>query len=105
MIVKVKGENQDWVLFDNALQVRYNTTALKITSEAQLSVFEKPVESHELVTIFKDTDITTVSTNSPLIVGKLTFTANNRDYTVLFNTVAYLCNDSGKTVEKVAVNG
>jgi len=42
--------------------------------------------------------------SSRRVVQLICRTSNNNEFSVLFDTVAYLCNDEGKTIEKIVAN-
>ena len=101
MLVKIKGEGSNWTIFDNAEQVEYNSSPERISSPQDLYLLGNSAEecTYILPTIVNDG--IDFQIDKPTDVGFIKFTRQQKTYIVIFNTIAYLCNDSGKTVEKI----
>ena len=100
MLIKIKGENSSWVLFDNAEQVKYEGSFREIKSEEELQGLDiYPLD--ERIDILPGIIQEDISPQSPLFAGIISFLRNRRRCVVVFSTGAYICNDSGTTVEKI----
>lgn len=96
MIVKIKDEGTGWVLFDDAKNIRYDTTSVdkfhpSLGEEFEGEVHFVGIDEHLFIDGVQDACL-------------IEFVRNDIDYAVFFGTIAYLCNDQGKTVDKVLPN-
>ena len=101
MLVKIKGEGSSWTIFDNAEQVEYNSSPERITSPQDLYRLGNDAEECTYILNGVPNDGVDFVIDSPLDVGFIRFTRQAKTYIVIFNTIGYLCNDSGKTVERI----
>jgi hypothetical protein len=103
MIIKVKSKGNSWVLIDNAAPIKLDTTIHSFTSSSQLDyVLPLGAEpSVEVTYVLPETSLSEASQGNPLKVCVLEYQRNGKDCAVVFNTIAYICNDHGKTVDKV----
>lgn len=104
MLIKTKDQEGKWILFDNAEEVRYDTTLENITNQRELGFLVDPDDQVHLTVVLPGVDMDAISDTNPLKVGIIKFVRLGKKYVVVFNTVTYICNDQGKTVEKVAIN-
>lgn len=104
MLVKVFEEDNSWVLFDNAEGVRFSTQPQRFTNQRELGFLSGHEGSISVTLVLPGVDQSEISEDNPLVAGVIRFTRAQKQHVVVFNTLAYLCNDTGKTVEKVAVN-
>lgn len=104
MLVKIKSENGRWILFDNAEQVEFDTASRLITSREELTKIGPDDGGASVTFILPGLNKNEISVDCPLYVSVIWFLRNQKSHVVVFNTLAYLCNDSGKTVEKVSVH-
>ncbi len=104
MLIKTKDQEGKWILFDNAEEVRYDTTLESIKHQRELGFLVDPDDQVHLTVVLPDVDMEAISDTNPLKVGIIKFVRLGKRYVVVFNTVTYICNDQGKTVEKVAIN-
>ena len=106
MIVKLlENGSSDWVLFDNILKIR------KVAEEYDFDPMKHPVdESGYLKTAdyrLLDTWQKHMEDKVPGKIGVVTLMCtltNGFEYSISFDTQAYICNDEGKTIEKVVAN-
>jgi hypothetical protein len=96
MIVKIKDEGTGWFIFDEAKNIRYDTTLAK---PSHPSLDDK--YTGEVHFICVDEDDFYDGKDSACVIQ---FVREDTDYSVFFNSIAYLCNDQGKTVDKVLPN-
>ncbi len=101
MLVKVNSGSAKWILFDNAEQVEYLSLPFEITSSNSLEHLSQLHQASEVVHILPGIDVEAIDKSHKLRVGIITFFRNQEKYLIIFSTLAYICNDSGKTVEKV----
>ena len=89
MIIKIQEEtpkNDSWWIYDNVHRVKINESA---------SLDMTKLKDVDLVVL---KDETTNESKKRLI----TYLDKNREErSILFNTIMYICNDDGKTIEKV----
>ncbi len=104
MLIKVKDVDGKWVLFDNAEEVHYDTTQEEFTSKRDLGFLVGPEEQVSLTIVLPNVDLDSIDDDHPLKVGIIKFIRQSKRYMVVFNTLCYICNDQGKTVEKVAIS-
>lgn len=94
--VKVNYEDRDWWILDDIRRV--------VVSKQIFSHLSK--EEH-IKSVSKDIDICLLSnSNDKKGVKYIRLSCrktNGEEFLVIFDTVAYLCNDEGKTVEKIVV--
>lgn len=98
MILKIKREasDQDWWVYDSIRKISIGKTfqrnrrdfdALEVDTvimDNMHSGDESPPGDHPMKTLICRLE-------------------NGDEYTIVFDTIAYLCNDEGKTVEKIVV--
>lgn len=95
MIVKIKSSGNGWVLFDAAKNIHYDTSPPQNPRSLQP---EYDGEVHFVECTRNDLK------DGRLPVCLIEFVRSGVEYAVFFSTVAYLCNDQGKTVDKVIPN-
>lgn len=100
MLIKVKDENR-WVLFDNAEQVDYSNDYHQFTSQRDIGFLQGSDGGTSLTIICPNVEFSKISKDNPLKVGIIKFQRLQKAHVIVFNTLAYICNDQGKTVEKV----
>lgn len=104
MLIKVKDIDGKWVLFDNAEEVHYDTTLEELTSKRDLGFLIGSDEQVSLKVILPNVDLDVIDDDHPLKVGIIKFVRQSKHYMVVFNTLVYICNDNGRTIERVSVN-
>lgn len=106
MILKIERykNNQDWWLLDNIAKISCSK-ALHYSSVSTPSLLG---EDNNIVLLDFDTrcncregDACSDCTRYYRLICR---TKDNNEFSVVFDTVAYICNDSGKTIEKVVAN-
>ena len=103
MLIKVKDEGGKWVLFDNAEGVQYDQDCEELTDERDIAYYNAQDGTITVSTVLPNIDWQKVSDKTPLRVKVINFTRNQKRHVVIFSTLTYICNDQGKTVEKVEV--
>lgn len=103
MLIKVKDEGGKWVLFDNAEGVHYDQDCEVLIDEKEIAFYNTPDGATSVYTVLPDIDWEKVGNHNPVRVKVITFTRNQKRHVVIFSTLTYICNDQGKTVEKVEV--
>lgn len=103
MLIKVKDVDGKWYLFDNAEEIHYDTTLDIIKNQRDLGFLVDPDEQVSLKVILPNVDMDAISEENPLKVGIIKFIRQSKHYMLVFNTLIYICNDNGKTVEKVSI--
>ena len=99
MILKIKRHSNDqawWILDD----IR------KISISRQLEATRKEIESEHAEIILLDNLNSACESTSDYLFPFMRLICRRTDYTefaIVFDTVAYLCNDQGQTIEKIAV--
>jgi hypothetical protein len=109
MLIKVRKEDEGWLLFDNAEQVAYHETHNVSASTAIDKIILADPEVADIFDSFlilKTTHRTKISDAYPVKVSSIHFSRLDHDktvkrYAVVFDTIGYICNDTGKTFEKV----
>ena len=117
MIIKIKLPNDEgFQLIDNAENVLYTTSPIhfsswkelsdRITHDSILADIEYIVDhAHIDAELEKEANTPQTTEENPTppvyFLGKVTYTRAGNEFTYLFDTVAYVCNDSGQTIEKV----
>lgn len=97
MLVKIRTTKGGWALFDNAEHVEHQNN-YEINNSAHLTSIAGNVDN--FFKFLKDIEETF---DEPIQVSYITFTSTSEQYAVVFNTVGYVCNDQGKTFDKVEV--
>lgn len=103
MLIKIKDEGSKWVLFDNAEGVQYDQNCEELTAERDLAYYNAPDGSVTVSTVLPNVNWNEIDSINPLRVKVINFYRNQKKHVVVFSTLTYICNDSGKTVEKVEV--
>lgn len=103
MLIKVKDSGGKWVLFDNAEGVQYDQDCEELCGERDLGHYGSSDGTVSVEAILPNVNWSKISNDYPLRVKVINFTRNAKKHVVVFSTLTYICNDSGKTVEKVEV--
>ncbi len=103
MLVKIQNSGGRWTLFDNAEQVNFGSNIHTINSEAEMHDLVPPDVVTQGVFILPGITLNSISPSSPIQVGVVEFVRSQKPYVVVFSSLLYICNDNGKTVEKVIV--
>lgn len=103
MIIKVQHKDPNsWWIFDGVQKVRYQT-GLRISRDELMKDNEEG-HGYDITIIATKVlpDGKHIDTEDPLRYALLIFRdINNNEKSLMFNTVAYLCNEQGQTVEKI----
>lgn len=106
MIIKLlKSGSSDWIMFDRIRKVH------KIEEEYDFDPRVHPVDKsgyangadYRLFDTWQKLD----NESDGCKVGLITFICtldSGEEYSISFDTIAYICNDDGKTIEKVVAN-
>jgi len=100
VIVKIKQSGGRWILFDNAESVELDTTKYTVNSTEEVQGLGGPDDYTGCIQITPGADL---SNGGRTTVGRLSYMSKGFTHTIVFNTIAYICNDSGKTVEKLDI--
>jgi hypothetical protein len=110
MILKIKREDvsQQWWILDNIAKIGVGHS-LRMTRESLEELIKKA--DYEIVlmdNMFKSASFADAKDiikddllNCMVLICRKT---DGEEFSVLFDTVAYLCNDEGKTIEKISVD-
>ena len=117
MLIKIRLPNSEgFQLIDNAENVLYTDCPINFSSWKEISEkisFDSPIADLHYIVDFdhiedernkeKNTPETMEEVPTPPVyfLAKITYTRNGEEFTYLFDTVAYICNDNGQTLEKV----
>lgn len=111
MLIKIKKDRRGkWKLFDNVESVDYDNELATFFSFDEIKQLSPPESNIECHFVLFGVDVETISKDSPVKAAVIRFTRREMDKTrrdeatqcvVVFNTITYICNDTGKTVEKV----
>ena len=102
MILKIerRNESQKWWILDDIRKVSVSETLsfsredfkeCKCKTEADICILDNFFNSDQ-----EPTDMF-------LYIRLICRLSNGTEFSVVFDTIAYLCNDSGKTIEKITV--
>ena len=96
MIVKIKSNSPGtgWVMFDEAKNIRYDTAS---ADPRHRSLYDDVFDGEVHFVGLSASEFSEHTTG----VSVIEFIREGIEYCVFFNTVAYLCNDQGRTVDKV----
>ena len=106
MILKIERykDNQKWWIYDNIVKI-------SISNKMYHSKHSIDIHAEGIDAIFLDVEAKcecepdTVVCNDCIGYYTLICRLNNyEEYSIIFDTVAYLCNDEGKTIEKIVAN-
>jgi len=100
MILKIERyTEQDWWMLDD---IR------KISKRQFKQEFNKDFETGQADIFILDyieyVNSTNIEQNSRIVIELICRLSNDTEFNILFDTVAYLCNDEGKTIEKIVAN-
>ena len=102
MILKIAryADNQDWWLIDNIRKIsiskRYTHSGME-TVGSDVIIFDIKTKCNCVSSIGACSDCIPCY----MLICRL---ADGSEYTVEFDTIAYILNDSGKTIEKIVAN-
>lgn len=108
MILKVRGEGCSWWVYGELKKVRYTPKKIKVETKSKLV---EEFDKYDLLLLNgfcscafqKDAGCN----RCPQLGEWIKYTEicfrdkENDEFTIAFNTIAYLCNDEGRTVEKI----
>ena len=93
MIIKIKADNK-YHIFDNVSKVDYYIKSKHSNSDGSIT---EQIKADESVTI-------KTSTENPIKYNWISFVdKDGNKESIAFDTVAYICNDNGKTIEIIRV--
>lgn len=98
MLVKVKADDSKWLVYDNVETLSYSSEFINgsdFVEQWKKNNGGMKTDSKELVLANR------ASENDDRFKF-LSFNKGDKEYYILFNTVLYLCGDTGKTMEKVS---
>jgi len=96
MILKIKryAKGQEWWILDDLRKISYG----------QRMDDRNTVTSNEFLPDIHIQDFNIGLTTEVAVIFATCRLSNGSEFTVQFDTLAYLCNDDGKTVEKLVAN-
>jgi len=106
MILKVERHNktQDWWLMDNIAKVSCSKLGRKTSNPETGDI---TILDHEIKCNCQGSDNDTIRERCDKCIYYWRLVCRTKDFnefSVIFDTVAYLCNDEGKTIEKIVAN-
>lgn len=102
MLIKIKGTGGKWVLFDDVSTIEYGASPVKIENQQQLRNLHGTVDTDvEIIHIFPGFDFSKESDDLNLRVNTISFTKDGVRNLIVFSSVCYVCNNQGRTIEKV----
>ena len=108
MILKVKryADNEDWIIFDNIRKVsKVNLKVSDFLEDPKRDLEEDPKwEADVLVLDYYNSLADPHPEGLDCILLRCKAIIGDEGFSVAFDTVAYLCNDLGQTVEKIVAN-
>jgi len=102
MILKILRYSQDadWWMFDDIKKVSKTTFCYKSSNE----VIEHDYDVFILDTLDKHRNLKPNEDKEVEVSVLVCRMGDGTELTIAFDTLAYLCNDSGKTIEKIVAN-
>ena len=105
---KVEKDDQDWWLIDNIRKIskaEFNQHPDKDFNEAEADIFLLDYIDH-LKGINANVYLDDIASGKRKrkVINLICRLENNNEFCILFDTVAYILNDSGKTIEKLVAN-
>ncbi len=107
MILKIErhNETQKWWMLDNIAKVSCSAllhhTKTRIVGEHAFGSIDIMILDHENKCSCAENEGCSDCIECYRLICR---TKEHDEFSVLFDTVAYLCNDSGKTIEKIVAN-
>lgn len=96
MIIKIKDFRENsWWIFDGVNKVRYENG---LVNELSLEERHKWLTDTYDIAILKDPLSTEATNKFALLILKY---SNDNIESIVFDTVAYICNDAGNTTERI----
>lgn len=101
MLLKISDGASGWTIFDQVDNVHYCQIGCSVKDVEELESIDVQEDSVRLILISKE--CFPLENDHRLDVGLLGFERDNRKYSALYTDVAYICDNSGSTVERVKV--
>lgn len=101
MLIKVKGENSRWTMFDNVEQVEYDKSPRLFTSKHEIQNLVHDITPENAVFILPNIDLDELDDRNPLKATIIEFVRLQKRHLIIFSTLTYICNDEGGTVERI----
>ena len=111
MLIKIKfPKDEGFLLIDNAEDVVFGNHPVISTSKEELESIinhDSLIEEGQVIVDFDCINDLLLAKPDPIkyLTNKITFTRNDEEYLYIFDTVAYICNDKGETLEKCYAGG
>ena len=96
MLVKIQSENGGWILIDGAKDIEYSEHKRIIVKQDEIYT----LMDHEAC----DKEIIALAGPLPQTTRTLKFNREDCSYFILFSTVAFICDDAGKTLEALRLD-
>ena len=102
MYIKIKGTgNRQWWLFETNGYLQYTMAKQEFTTYEEIQNIDKQIKTDHVI-LSENVQIHNFS-SGPYSAFVITFpNIKEERVTVLFDTFAYVCNNNGKTVEKIS---
>jgi hypothetical protein len=110
MIIKVKlrDDSGGWALFDNAEEVRYDTTVQEFTDRVQYVAYLEDLtvgfDGDGFRFIGNEIAVAQMSDEEPFRCSVVAYIRGGKGHCVVFDTKAYLMNDQGRTIVGILVS-
>ena len=99
MIIKARKQGEQWRLIDNARDVDPDHKTHHFTSEREMEMALCRDDIHPVRVFSRGVD-----PGKGLYVNVIYYTVDNKRHALIFDRIAYITNDYGKTIEKVIVD-
>ena len=102
MLVKVKDTDSKWVLFDNVEQLELDHSPVSVASFNDLLSIDPQDGTTQFYYILSGVTEKEVDDRKGMDFISLRFMRQRIPHIVVFNRLAYICNDQGRTIEKAS---
>jgi hypothetical protein len=96
MLVKIQSVDGGWKLIDNAQEIDYASNTRIIHRDEEKDELINFADCEENVLVLEGT--------FPLKIRTLKFKRHQQTYFVIFSTVVFICDDTGKTLEALRID-
>lgn len=103
MLVKIKGIGNKWLLFDDVSSIEYGSVPIKLKTDQQLRELSGLEQDVEVIHVFPGISEGSIN-GKDITVNTISFEKESQRYYIVFSSVCYVCNNAGKTIEKVVAN-
>lgn len=93
MLLKIRKDKNGWLLFDNAESLQIESDKIKFTEDRDIAYFMNQGED-----IVVNTSINNTLPTEAIVIK---FSRSGKSHVIAFDTLLYILNDQGRTVEKL----